>query len=317
MKREPVPPVIEIERASKRLGVTLNSGQQKAALEILESVKLRRFHLLTGFAGSGKTTLVQVLMLALSARRVTMAGTAPTHKAVGVLSKKVKSTGVEASFVTLQSLLGLKPQHQEDRLTFIRDKNASFIDADVVFIDEISMAGRDLMGFVRRLLAGRAVIFVGDPAQLPPVGEARSEAFDIPNASHLGELVRQAAGNPIVEAALVLRGCQGSAMDWSWCREAKAPPFGVYKPDANLDRWLYRGFTSSDFDADPDTYRYAAWTNQRVAEVNRKVQAWKYGTDLDTPFAVSERVLLRAPVIQEKVLVANTNEEPTLSLIHI
>jgi hypothetical protein len=41
--------------------------------------------------------------------------------------------------------------------------------------------------------------------------------------------------------------------------------------------------------------------DQRVEDYrdqfNAKVQAWKYGTDLDTPFAVLERVLLRAPVI--------------------
>ena len=124
MKHEPVPPEVEIERAAKRLGVPLNAGQRQAALNILAAVTAKRFHLVTGYAGSGKTTLVQVVMLVLSARCVKMAGTAPTHKAVAVLSKKVKETGAEASFGTIQSLLGLKPEPQGDRLTFTRDKYA-------------------------------------------------------------------------------------------------------------------------------------------------------------------------------------------------
>ena len=312
VKHEPVPPEVEIERAAKRLGVPLNAGQRQAGLDILAAVTAKRFHRLTGYAGSGKTTLVQVVMLVLSARRVKMAGTAPTHKAVAVLSKKVKETGAEASFGTIQSLLGLKPKPQGDRLTFTRDKYAEPVNADVIFLDETSMVGRDLMVFIRRYLTGRAVIFVGDPAQLSPVGEARSEAFDIPDASHLDETVRQAADNPVVQAALVLRACQGGAMDWSWCQEAKKPPFGVYKPGDDLDRWLHRGFMSSDFDKDPDTFRYLAWTNRRVADINARVQAWKFGADLDTPFAVKERVLLRAPIIQKKAIQANTNEEMTV-----
>lgn len=315
MTRTPVPPENEIERAATLLGVTLNAGQRQAGLDILRSVNAKRFHCLTGYAGSGKTTLVQVLMLALSHRRVSMAGTAPTHKAVGVLAKKIKSVGVEAAFVTLQSLLGLKPKPQGDRLAFVRDKNAPPIDVDVVFIDEGSMLGLDLMQYCRSLLIGRAVIFVGDPAQLPPVGEERSEAFDLPHTSHLVEPVRQAVGNPVVQAALALRACQGGPMDWSWCKESKAPPFGVYKPGDDLDRWLHRAFMSSDFDKDPNSFRYCAWTNRRVADINAKVQAWKYGTDLDTPFAVLERVLLRAPVIREKTIIANTNDEPTVLYI--
>ena len=50
------------------------------------------------------------------------------------------------------------------------------------------------------------MIFVGDPAQLPPVGEVASETFAVENRSHLTTIVRQAAGNPILAAAgIILR----------------------------------------------------------------------------------------------------------------
>jgi hypothetical protein len=49
--------------------------------------------------------------------------------------------------------------------------------------------------------SGRRLLFSGDPAQLPPVGETVSESFGTKSRSHLDESVRQAADNPIIAAA--------------------------------------------------------------------------------------------------------------------
>lgn len=36
-------------------------------------------------------------------------------------------------------------------------------------------------------------------------------------------------------------------------------------------------FTSPEFAADPTMFRYLAWTNGRVAEVNDRFHGWLYG----------------------------------------
>jgi exodeoxyribonuclease-5 len=80
-------------------------------------------------------------------------------------------------------------------------------------------------------------------------------------------------------------------------------------PGADLDRWMQQAFTSEAFRAVPSTFRYLAWTNHRVTQVNARVRGWLYGDNLPTPFLAGERALLRAPIIRDGTVIANTNEE--------
>lgn len=291
------------------MSTALTPDQQRAANEIHGAFGRGNKHLLTGYAGSGKTTLVQHLTRQWLTRGYSVALTAPTHKAVAVLASKLRDAGVDGvDCRTIHSLLHLRPRVVADRQVFEREKGAKPVLADVVVIDEASMLSADLMAHIRRYLPVSFVLFVGDPAQLPPVNEDGSEAFEIKSRSHLETVVRQAAGNPILNAARIIRESQGRDVDWSWCQSAKAPPLGVYLP-RDSDAWMRHGFTSPTFDGDPDTFRYLAWTNARVAEVNRKIRTWRYGERARVPFVPGEFALLRAPVIREKTILFNTNEE--------
>ena len=295
-----------------KFGIELNEGQQAALKEILAAIESGNFHfhLLTGHAGSGKTTLIQVLAGILLERGFAVVVTAPTHKAVEVLARKLLTAGIHVPTITIHSLLNLAPMPRGDRQIFERRKNAPPVLADVVVVDESSMVGEALLGHIRRWLPNTFVLFVGDPAQLPPVGEAASKTFDTPARSHLATVVRQAAGNPILAAAHIIRASQGGpAMDWSWVASANLPPHGVFRPGPAGDQWLRRAFTSSEFKADPDTFRYLCWTNQRVAEVNRKIRVWIYGNDIPMPFMPGERALIRAPIVADGKILFATNEE--------
>lgn len=292
---------------------TLNDGQSNALAEILTAIKAGDFHLLTGYAGSGKTTLVQHLARICLERRIEIVLTAPTHKAVSVLARKLKELGVNVDCLTIHSLLQLTPKPVGDRMIFERKKRAQPVTADVVVIDECSMVPADLMRHIRRHLPVSFVLFVGDPAQLPPVNEVASESFSVKSRSHLDTIVRQAAENPILAAAHVIRKSQGGVMDWSWCVSSKAPPMGVFIP-RDPDFWMRKGFTSPEFAEDPDAFRYLCWTNDRVAAVNRKVRQWIYGCDTPTPFMPGERALARAPIFLggDKIPAISTNEEMTV-----
>jgi exodeoxyribonuclease-5 len=84
--------------------ITLNPDQERAKAEILAARNAGDFHLLTGFAGSGKTTLIQDLAAHWQARGVRIVLTAPTHKAVAVLARKLGADGLEVSCQTIHKL---------------------------------------------------------------------------------------------------------------------------------------------------------------------------------------------------------------------
>lgn len=288
--------------------MTLNPGQERALAEILAAFDPGDRHLLTGYAGSGKTFLMQRVAIEFMKRKRSVVLTAPTHKAVAVLASKTKQAGIPVECQTIHSLLSLKPETKGDRQEFVRKKFAPPVTQDVVVVDECSMLDSAMMRHIRRHLPNSFVLFVGDPAQLPPVGEVESESFATKSRSHLDVIVRQGSGNPVLDAAHTIRASQGGPLDMSWCKPAKAPPLGVFVP-ADAAAWMRKAFTSPEFDADPDKFRYIAWTNNRVAEVNKVVRKWRYGDNIPTPFMRGERALVRKPIIHSGNQLFATNEE--------
>ncbi|KXV23954.1 ATP-dependent DNA helicase [Gluconobacter japonicus] len=272
--------------------VTLTLSQRTALDEIIKAhAEGRPTHLLTGYAGSGKTTLMQEVAQHFLRMKVVTVITAPTHKATAVLRSKVPQ---DVECRTIQSHLGLQPSLQGRGTTLIRAKRPQTIPDGVVIIDECSMISRELMGWIRDLLKFCFVLFVGDPAQLPPVGEEASPSFSVPSRSHLETVVRQAAGNPILEAATVIRQSQGGSVDWSWVQDARRDSSGLFIPK-DVESWVRKAFTSDAFDADNDSFRYLCWTNSRVHQVNQMVRQWRYGEHIEMPFMPGERAVARAP----------------------
>ena len=286
----------------------LTIDQAVALREISAHQRAGDRYLLTGYAGSGKTTLMQEYARQVRASGRSIVLTAPTHKAVGVLRKRVDAAGIDVECRTLAALLQLKPTVVADRDVYERKKHADPVMEHVVVIDECSMIGVDLFRHIRRHLPVSFVLFVGDPAQLPPVNEIASPTFETKARSHLDTIVRQGAGNPVLDAAHVLRESQGGPMDWSWCRKSNNGRHGLYKP-RDIDAWMRHAFAPETFDEDPDRFRYLAWTNEKVAAVNARIRRWRYGDDLRTPFEQGERALLRKPLIRGENTLLNTNEE--------
>jgi exodeoxyribonuclease-5 len=291
--------------------------QRTARVEILKAFKPRGRHLLTGPAGTGKTWLMGRFARDIQEKRKKVTLTAPTHKAVAVLARKMAEAGLtDIECQTIHSLLSLEPKPGDDgRLVLRRRKYAEVVKADAVVLDECSMEGTDLFEHVERNLSHCFVLRVGDEYQLNPVNEDASPSFSIPSRSNLVSIRRQDADNPLLLATSALRDLQSREdMDWSWCRSAKLPPKGVYLPGGGLDLWMQRAFLSSDFKADPDAFRYLCWTNERVAQINAKVRNWLYGETV-APFVPGEVALVRAPIFQDDAIVFNTNEEVPVEAI--
>ena len=141
-----------IERFEDKNKVTL-SDQQK---EFLYDINKTNLMFLIGNAGSGKSFLQKVVINIAEELDLSYALLAPTGKASRVLKNY---TGREA--YTIHKKIG-----------FGGFEEVESIPEDIVLVDEASMAdiniATKLMSVVRD---GRLVIFIGDDAQIPSVGE--------------------------------------------------------------------------------------------------------------------------------------------------
>lgn len=176
--------------------------------------------ILRGYAGTGKTTLVGALVSALRSARAPVVLLAPTGRAAKVLAAHARMT---ASTIHRRIYrvgdegdgyaLGMAPN---------KDVGALFI------VDEASMIGgashedgfgsRDLLADLIEHVAfapGCKLLFVGDPAQLPPVSSDQSPALSARHlrsfglaagAVELTEVVRQSEASGILRNATDVRG---------------------------------------------------------------------------------------------------------------
>lgn len=299
--------------------ITLTASQRVALDQTNAAVEPGAWHLIEGEAGTGKTELIKEFIrdqstgqIAKKRKRKTplvIAASAPTHKASHVLGGKLTADGLGTECRTLHSLLGLRPMMDGERQIFVRDKKAKPIEADIVVVDECSMPNAEMMAHIRRHLSGAFVLFVGDEAQLPPIGEDRSQSFDIKSKSLLTEIVRQAEGNPIIQASRHIRRSQRGPADWSWCRPNHDGTRGIFTPGRDAERWMQKAFKSDEFAENPDAFRYLAYTRDRVARINARVREWRYGANVETPFVVGERALFLSALVRGDSILFNTNEE--------
>lgn len=140
-------------------GLKLEPEQREAVSLVSHSVGL-----LTGAAGSGKTTVAKCLRLALEMGGYSVELAAPTGKAALRMSEAI---GVPAK--TLHSLFNISPG---DNLNNVNWPQSSPTDAKrrAFIIDESSMLDSDLAYHIYKNTQGCPVFFLGDANQLPPIG---------------------------------------------------------------------------------------------------------------------------------------------------
>ncbi len=159
--------------------VDISAEQRDAAVTGV----LRGFTVISGGAGTGKTTIVACLLKLLAsqsdpARPLRVRLAAPTGKAAGRLKEQLREHRgqidpegdieqiVRDDPATLHRLLGGRP----GSIRF-RHGPGNPLPADVLVIDETSMVDLALMARVTGALAPTArLILIGDKDQLPPVG---------------------------------------------------------------------------------------------------------------------------------------------------
>lgn len=184
-----------------------------------------KFYVLKGYAGTGKTYLMthlartgmaneafEKLMTELKQiwsriKPSQICFTAPTNKAVKVLRRYLNDAGLsECRTATIYSLLGLSLQSNGEVKELAKpEQPVDLSHYRLIVVDEASMVNRFLMGAIEDAFSDWNVpfLFMGDPAQLPPVGELSTPVWKIENSSTLTQVMRY--GDSMLDLATSIR----------------------------------------------------------------------------------------------------------------
>ncbi len=156
-----------------------------------------RYTVISGYAGTGKSTLVKFIVAALPNINPDedVIYTSFTGKATQVLQKKGNK-----NVSTLHKLLFESIPKPDG--TFFR-KPVEFIPYKIVVVDECSMVPKDLL---QRLIKYNVhIICLGDPGQLPPINKNEdNHLLDHPHI-FLDEIMRQEAESEIINLTMDIR----------------------------------------------------------------------------------------------------------------
>ena len=178
------------------------ADQEKAALLIeLFLQSSTDVFLLKGYAGSGKTTLIKAMVTYIESISRNYQLMAPTGRAAKVMSSKTNlpATTIHRGIYSYERLIE-KERTKEDKsytLTYYYAvANNQGVNDSVLIIDEASMVSdmvsqqeffrfgsgkllKDLVEYskIQNDTNTTKIVFVGDPAQLPPVGMNTSPAL--------------------------------------------------------------------------------------------------------------------------------------------
>lgn len=281
----------------------LTPHQKEALDDILQRLKQGdRYTCLTGYAGTGKTFLMGRLVKKLQARGEKVMACAPTHKAAKVLSDRLN--GSEVRVQTIHSFLGLrlKPDGRGS-YQLQREPDHELPQGAVVIVDEASMVGLDEWPHIE-LAWDLQWVFVGDPAQLPPVNEGLSPVFELKGPA-LTEVVRQECGNPIIGLATQIRNDEEVRFEPAF--DGKHGVGVTRSKKAFLDSAM-RAFSDERFREDPTHARILAYRNRTVRAYNDFVRHQLFA-DADARFVEDEWLVARETWYRDELPVLINSEE--------
>jgi tRNA A37 threonylcarbamoyladenosine biosynthesis protein TsaE len=279
-------------------GVELSPSQSDALgkIEDFLSSATNQVFILKGFAGTGKTFLTKGIFGYLEERNITVKLCAPTGKAAKVLTEK---SGQPASTLHLEIYTRPKILEDESRAAgyYLQADLKDCRDSDnaVFIVDEASMLSdldskSDLHFGSGRLLADlvsylgfdsgnhRKLIFIGDPAQLPPVNMKISPALsaDLLRSTYrlqvqeaaLTDVIRQNNESGVLSTATAIRrSIEEHCFNRLKYDESKGDVFRIAQDDLNT---VYKELTGGEISLNTAVI---AHSNAWVAEYNKSIRS--------------------------------------------
>lgn len=290
--------------------VILTKGQQAAADAFFAFLmSTAPYFNISGTAGTGKTFLMSYLcktvmknyldactLLNLKPEYDTIHFTALTNKAAEVLEK---SLGLPVQTIHSFMNLTVRDDYKTGRSFITKTNRWSEKHKIILFIDECSMIDTGLLKLIKATFINCKIVYVGDHAQMAPVGEQISEIYaDIApeNFAVLTEPVRNAGTPALVDLCAQLR----ETVETGVFRPILAVPGVIeYLPHQLMEDTLRAAFA----DLDP-ACRALCYTNDRVHSYNTFIR-----TDVRNQTA--------EPVVGETLVVASASTTRNKKLLQV
>lgn len=221
------------ELIAAELPFSLTEEQQEAALRLgafIADPRSERCFVLRGYAGTGKTTLVGALVKVLRKAEIPVVLLAPTGRAAKVFSLHAggRSHTIHRVIYRQETFKGQDTPFQlgfnklkhaifiVDEASMIASGSAAFSDAHTASGGPLFGSGEVLDDLVKYVYEseGNKILFVGDTAQLPPVGEEDSPALQrdvlqayglLVSGMLLTQVIRQEEQSMVLHNATALR----------------------------------------------------------------------------------------------------------------
>lgn len=317
----------------------LNPDQRAAFGKLVNYIKTEdnHVHVLKGWAGTGKTFCVSLLVkyvikeLYSNSRHYKIAVTGPTNKSVRVLKQTSGLKHHRITFQTIHRLLGLKERITNDgRQEFVNENNnkSEISKISLLIIDEVSMLNDDLFEKILEYRGKLKIICMGDPAQIPPVGRPDCIPFRAELAEdyrirtlELKTIMRQKEDNPIIKSSIMIRenlnhpvpiippitliNEEGEGIEFLNLNSAE-----VRKEFSKL---LEKYFGSQQFRLDSEYVKIIAWRNKTVNTMNDLIRKVIYGEkSKNSKILPGEKLIANNPIMFHDTILFNTNDEFTV-----
>lgn len=291
------------------------TNDQTNALEklstFLESDK--QVFILQGYAGSGKTTMLKGFVEYLKSIEKKYQLMAPTGRAAKVINQKTgfESTTIHKGIYSFEELQEINQGEDKNNVSFLyqyKIRNNPEVHDSVLVVDEASMVSdilnkgeffrfgsghllRDLFtyGRIQDAKTTSKIIFIGDPAQLPPIGMNFSPALDPEylrdsykvkvTQSEMKEVKRQDANNGILLSATKIRQCLTSG----YFNE-----FDLRENGRDIFNPSYQDYLDT-YKAQQEQKIIICWKNKTALDLNKVIRKDKFGDDL--PIQASDKVI--------------------------
>ena len=266
----------------------LNDQQKEALLElekfVLNPEKYNGNITLTGYAGTGKTTIISLFDKWLKHVSIKPTYSAPTHRANAV----TKQNNPKATVKTLHKILGLKPTvdletANEYDLRVQKDKRTGgggLSYGTLLIIDESSMMNDALYNILNEFkeYAGLGIIYIGDPAQLAPVKNNGKLSPVFVNAGikqvQLTK-VERTGDNPILEESTNIRNGADFAYQTKLINGEGVEYISNTSP--RIKEIVQSVIDANTFVDDPLNFRILSATNDGVEKLNDTIHVMRFG----------------------------------------
>jgi len=288
--------------------ISLTESQKEALLAIQSFVEgNNRVFLLKGYAGSGKTTLIKGLVDSLRSQGKDSVLCAPTGRAAKVMQEKIGEDAytIHKTIYSFEDLEEIKLE-EEGRTNVTFKYHFKLLDNttqtnSIFIVDESSMVSdqfsegefftfgsgkllQDLIEYTRIGHPGTTskIIFVGDPAQLPPIGMNSSPALtkehledkhNIVNIQEkeLTEVKRANENSGILKSSKNIRQCITSGL---------FNDFDLSANETDMFNVAGKDFLNTYNNCEGDKV-IVTYKNETSAKINEAIRKQKFGADKD------------------------------------